>query len=103
MVVRVDKCGTFGIKPVLLKSVQYLPKLLINMDLIPTIKTGVSFEYLTRHFDFKMTNQKHKSKLVSLIDELMPEIYLKPLHQKFTLQSLCFLETMLVFHCCYDI
>jgi hypothetical protein len=29
MVVRVDKCSTFGIKKVLSKSAQYLPKLLI--------------------------------------------------------------------------
>jgi transcription initiation factor TFIIIB Brf1 subunit/transcription initiation factor TFIIB len=41
MVVRVDKCSTFGIKKVLSKSAQYLPKLLINKDLIPTIKTVV--------------------------------------------------------------
>ncbi|CAB4030630.1 Hypothetical predicted protein [Paramuricea clavata] len=44
MVVRVDKCSTFGIKKVLSKSAQYLPKLLINKDLIPTIKTGESFD-----------------------------------------------------------
>jgi hypothetical protein len=29
---------------------------LINKDLIPTIKTGESFEYLGRHFDFEWTN-----------------------------------------------
>ena len=82
MVVRVDKCSTFGIKNVLSKYAQYLPKLLINKDLIPTIKTGESFEYLGRHFDFNMTNEKHKSKLISLNDELMSEIDLKPLHTK---------------------
>jgi hypothetical protein len=81
MVVRVDKCSTFGIKKVLSKSAQYLPKLLINKDLIPTIKTGESFEYLGRQFDFNMTNEKHKSKLISLIDELMSEIDLKPLQK----------------------
>ena len=59
-----------------------MPKLLINKDLIPTIKTGESFEYLERHFDFNMTNEKHKSKLISLVDELMSEIDLKPLHPK---------------------
>ncbi|CAB3997740.1 Hypothetical predicted protein, partial [Paramuricea clavata] len=78
MVVRIDKCSTFGIKKVLSKSAKYLPKLLINKDLIPTIKIGESFEHLGRHFN--MTNQKHKSKLISLIDELMSEIALKPLH-----------------------
>ena len=29
-----------------------------------------------------MTNAKHKSKLISLIDDLMSEIHLKPLHPK---------------------
>ena len=31
---------------------------------------------------YNMTNEKHKSKLISLIDELMAEIDLKPLHPK---------------------
>ena len=35
MIIRVDKCSTFGIKKVITKSVQYLPKLLINNQLIP--------------------------------------------------------------------
>jgi hypothetical protein len=78
----VDNYSTFGIKKVLSKSAQYLPKLLINKDLIPATKTAESFEYLGCHFDFNMTNQKHKSKLISLIDELLSEINLKPLHQK---------------------
>ena len=40
MIIRVDKCSTFGIKKAITKSVQYLPKLLINNNLIPTIKIG---------------------------------------------------------------
>ncbi len=67
MVIRVEKCSTFGIKKALTKSVQYLPKLLIKHDLIPTVKIGESFEYLGRFFD--LSNQEHKSKLISLIDE----------------------------------
>ncbi len=82
MVIRVEKCSTFGIKKALTKSVQYLPKLLIKNDLIPTVKIGESFEYLGRFFDFDMSNQEHKSKLISLIDELMSDIDLKPLHPK---------------------
>ncbi len=82
MVIRVEKCSTFGIKKALTKSVQYLPKLLIKHDLIPTVKIGESFEYLGRFFDFDMSNQEHKSKLISLIDELMSDIDLKPLHPK---------------------
>ena len=82
MVIRVEKCSTFGIKKALTKSIQYLPKLLIKHDLIPTVKIGESFEYLGRFFDFDMSNQEHKSKLISLIDELMSDIDLKPLHPK---------------------
>ncbi len=82
MVIRVEKCSTFGIKKALKKSVQYLQKLLIKHDLIPTVKIGESFEYLGRFFDFDMLNQEHKSKLISLIDELMYDIDLKPLHPK---------------------
>ena len=83
MVIRVEKCSTFGIKKALTKSdVQYLLKLLIKNDLIPTVKIGESFEYSGRFFDFDMSNQEHKSKLISLIDELMSAIDLKPLHPK---------------------
>ena len=82
MIIRVDKCSPFGIKKVLTKSVQYLPKLLINNGLIPTIKMGESFKYLGRFFDFDMSDQEHKSELMSLIDELMSDIDHKPLHPK---------------------
>jgi hypothetical protein len=38
MIIRVDKCSTFGIKKALTKSVQYLPKLIINKSIIPAIE-----------------------------------------------------------------
>ncbi|CAB3996693.1 Hypothetical predicted protein [Paramuricea clavata] len=52
MIVRVDKCSTFGIKMALTKSVQYLHKLLINNAVIPSIELGKSFCYLGRYFDY---------------------------------------------------
>ena len=82
MVIRVEKCSTFGIKKAVSKSAQYLPKLLISNNLIPTVKIGASFEYLGRYFDFGMSNQDHKSKLICLADDLMSYIDLKPLHPK---------------------
>ena len=60
----------------------YLPKLIINNSLIPAIELGKSFCYLGRYFDLEMTNNEHKLELVSLITNLMKEIYLKPLHPK---------------------
>ena len=82
MIIRVDKCSTFCIKKALTKSVQYLPKLIINSGFIPTIKLGKSFCHLGRYFDFKMTNNEHKLELISLITNLMEQIDLKPLHPK---------------------
>ena len=40
MIIRVDKCSTFGIKKASTSSVQYLPKLILNHDLIPTVEIG---------------------------------------------------------------
>ena len=82
MIIRVDKCKTFGIKKVITKSTQYLPKLFINNSIIPRVEIGESFKYLGRFFDFNMTDKDHKSELISLIDELMSDIDLKPLHPK---------------------
>ena len=75
MIIRVDKCSSFGIKKVLTRSAQYLPKLLIGNRLIPSIKIGESFKYLGRFFDFDMSDKEHKSELISLVKNLyIPKI-----------------------------
>ena len=82
MIIHVDKCSTFGIKKALTKSVQYLPKLIINNSLIPVIEIGKSFCYLGRYFYYKMSDDKHKLELVPLLTSQMKEIDLKRLHPK---------------------
>ena len=82
MLIRVEKCSTFGIKKLLTKSVQYLPKLFINHHHIPTIGIGESFKYLGRFFDFDMTDNMHKSELMSVVEELMSDIDKTPLHPR---------------------
>ena len=82
MIIRVDKCSTFGIKKALTKSVQHLPKLLINNQLIPKISIGEAFQYLGRYFSFNMSDDQHKSELISLVEELMADIYSKPIPPK---------------------
>ena len=82
MIIRVDKCSTLGIKKALTKSIQYLPKLLINKQLIPKINIGEAFQYLGRYFSFNMSDEHHKSELISLVEELMADIDSKPLHPK---------------------
>ena len=67
MIIRVDKCSSFGIKKHLSKSIQYQPKLFVNNQLIPRIEIGKSFCYLGRYFDFNMSDERHKSELCDLL------------------------------------
>ena len=82
MIVCMDKCSTFGIKKALTKSIQYLPKSIINNSLLPAIELGKLFGYLARYFDFEMSNNEHKSELISNLTKLMTDIDLMPLHPK---------------------
>jgi hypothetical protein len=102
MIIRVDKCSTFGIIKALTKSVQYLPKLIINKSIIPAIENGKSFCYLGRYFNYEMTNNEHKSELVSLLTDLMKEIHrseaITSEKQDSPLQSLRSFKTLMAFH-----
>ena len=85
MIIRVDKCITFGIKKTATKSIQYQPKLLINNKKIPHVKIGESFKYLGRYFDFGMTNTMHKVTLSELLNKVLTQIDLISLHPKYNL------------------
>ena len=82
MIIRVDKCSTFGIKKDLTKSIQYLPKLFINNCLVPRVDIGKSFRYLGRYFDFNMTDGDHKSEIYETLANILKEIDDLPLHPK---------------------
>ena len=69
-------------KKTLTKSVQYLPKLLINNKWIPATEIGDSFRYLGKYFDFDMSDKKYKQELITLLEDIMSDIDLKPLHPK---------------------
>ena len=64
------------------RSIQFQPKLLIDRQLIPPVKHCESFKYLGRYFDFDMTNEVPKSKLLSLFSTFMKGIDDLPLHPK---------------------
>ena len=82
MIIRVDKCSTFGVKKQLTKSIQYLPKLFINNHLVPRTEIGKSFCYLGRYFDYNMSDEEHKSELLDLFNTIMTKIDELPLHPK---------------------
>ena len=80
MMIRVDKCSTFGIKKASTSSVQYLPKLIVNHDLIPTVEIGKSFKYLGRYFNFSMDNHNHLSEVLDLVSTMIAQIDGIPCH-----------------------
>ena len=59
MLIRPDKCHTFGMKKNNTKSIQYSPKVYINNVLVKSLKEEESFLYLGRYFDFNMSDQEH--------------------------------------------
>ena len=81
IIIRVDKCSTFGLKKCLTKSVQYQPKLIIKNAVVPPVKPSESFRYLGRYFNFEMSYQFHKTELLALVKDLT-SIDLLPLHPK---------------------
>ena len=81
-VIRVDKCITFGVRKYSTRSIQFQPKLLIDKQIVPPVKNGESFKYLGRFFDFDMSNEMHKSQLLSLFSTFMKGIDDLPLHPK---------------------
>ena len=74
MVIRVDKCVTFGIKKFSSRSLQFQPKLLINSEVVPPVKKDESFKYLGRFFNFDMDNKDHKDFLISNLHTLLKKI-----------------------------
>ena len=82
MIIRVDKCSTFGIKKHLTKSIQYLPKLFVNSCLVPRVDIGKSFRYLGRYFNFDMSDDDHKHETLDRLSDILNEIDQLPLHPK---------------------
>ena len=74
MIIKVEKCHSFGMKKCKTKCEQIKPKLYLNNKLIKPVKTGESFVYLGRYFDFNMTNNDHKEILISKTNELLDTI-----------------------------
>ena len=74
MVIRVDKCTTFGIKKFSSRSLQFQPKLLLNSEVVPPVNNGESFKYLGRFFNFDMDNKDHKDILLSNLLAMLKNI-----------------------------
>ena len=82
MTIKASKCHSFGICKKGTTSTQYKPKLYLDNALVPPVKLDDCFTYLGRHFDFKMSDDKHKSELLETISDQIDIIDTLPLHPK---------------------
>ena len=82
MTIKASKCHPFGICDKGTISTQYKPKLYLDNALVPPVKLDDCFTYLGRHFDFKMSDDKHKSELIGTITDQIEIIDKLPLHPK---------------------
>ena len=83
MIIRVDKCKTFGITKRGSNTVQTQPKLFVNNEYIPPVSRDEDFEYLGRFFNYAMDNKSHKQILLDNTEEMMKTIDKLPLHPKY--------------------
>ena len=71
IIIRADKCHSFGLKKSGISSKQFQPKLFVNNELIPAVKQDEYFTHLGRHFDYKMSNNQHKEDLLEDTKDMM--------------------------------
>ena len=56
------------------RPLQYEPRLFINTELVPTVRSGESFKYLDRYFNFEMGNEILKEKLKFSLSDMLCRI-----------------------------
>ena len=82
MKIKASKCHSFGICKKGTTSTQYKPKLYLDNAIVPLVKLDDCLRYLGCHFDFKMSDGKHKSELIETITDQIEIIDKLPLHPK---------------------
>ena len=82
MIIRVDKCKTFGMAKIGSQCKQYLPKLFLNNELVPQVKLEESFTYLGRHFNYAKDDAEHKSHVQERTNEILHDIDKLPFHPR---------------------
>ena len=83
MIIRVDKCKTFGITKRGSNAAQTQPKLFVNNEYIPPVPRDADYQYLGRFFNYAMDNKSHKKILLDNTEEMMKTIDKLPLHPKY--------------------
>lgn len=74
MMIRTDKCHTFGMRKKDGKSEQFLPRLTIDNEIIPQVALNGDFKYLGKIYDFECKNTKTKEHLLKKLTNLLQSI-----------------------------
>ena len=82
LMIKVDKCSTFGIKKNGSSSAQFKPYLRISNEMVPPTEINESFEYLGKSFSFAMKTNNIKSKLTDDLASYIETLNRLPLHPK---------------------
>ena len=85
MIIRSDKCSSFGKRKHGSKSFQLQPNLFINSEVINAVELCESTQCLGSWFNFEMDNQKHKKLVIKISSLVLNEIDRLPLHSKNTI------------------
>ena len=78
LIIRVDKCKTFGIKKMVTSCEQFQPYLIISHQKVPAVPDGESFKYLGKLFNFGMDNSSVKKELIEKIENYLSAIQMLP-------------------------
>ena len=71
---RVVKCVAFGFKKASTCSIQFQPKVFINKEIVPSVKSGESFRYLGRYYNLEMDGKDHKVQIQSCLLDMLQRI-----------------------------
>ena len=82
MTIKASKYHSFSICKKDTTSTQYKPKLSLDDALVPPVKLDDNFTCLRNHFDFKISDDKHKRELIETINDPIEIIGKFPLHPK---------------------
>ena len=71
MIIRLDKCCTFGMLKIDGRYEQYEPAIFLDHGRIPTVAIGSSFTYLGKLFNFEMKKKEAKEQLLTRVKKLL--------------------------------
>ena len=71
MIIRLDKCCTFGMLKIDGRYEQYEPAIFLDHGRIPSVAIGSSFTYLGKLFNFEMKKKEAKEQLLTRVKKLL--------------------------------